>query len=165
MNGALALLLLLTTAVAAVAETPTKEDGRMDTFREAKFGMFIHWGLYAIPARGEGVINKEKIPVEEYARFAKRFNPAELKQVGVDYLSYADRQIPDRPQWRDWETCMTLNGSWGYNKNDDKWKSPAVLIGQILDTLKELDPAWQLETVHWRQVGEEKERRAGRRAL
>ena len=35
---------------------------RMQWFREARFGLFIHWGLYAIPARGEWVRNGEELP-------------------------------------------------------------------------------------------------------
>ena len=58
---------------------------------------------------------------------------AELKKIGVDYLSYGDRQIPARPQWRDWETCMTLNRSWGYTESDNNWKSPEVLVGQLVE--------------------------------
>jgi alpha-L-fucosidase len=299
--GAFLLLAPLVTTMGA--EPPRQADTRMDRFREAKFGMFIHWGLYAIPARGEWVMNRSKLPVAEYAKFAGQFNPvkfnadewvrvakdagmkymvitskhhdgfamfgsttspynivdatpfkrdplkelaaacqkagiglgfyysqaqdwhhpggaasggrwdaaqagnfddylktiampqvkelltgygpvfsiwfdtpvqmtrqgaedftrlvhatqpatfvnsrifysgrkistldaahlAELKQIGVDYLSYGDRQIPGRPQWRDWETCMTLNNSWGFNKSDDNWKSPAVLVAQLVE--------------------------------
>lgn len=42
---------------------------------DAKFGMFIHWGLYAIPARGEWVMHNEKIPAAEYAKLADQFVP------------------------------------------------------------------------------------------
>ena len=34
-------------------ETPAEHDGRLKWFREARFGIFIHWGVYAVPARGE----------------------------------------------------------------------------------------------------------------
>ncbi|MBB5351474.1 hypothetical protein HNR46_001711 [Haloferula luteola] len=44
-------------------------------WRDAKFGMFIHWGLYAIPARGEWVMHHEAIPAEEYAKLAEEFVP------------------------------------------------------------------------------------------
>jgi alpha-L-fucosidase len=285
------------------ADAPAAANDRMEEFRAAKFGMFIHWGLYAIPARGEWVMNRSKIPVAKYAEFAPQFNPvkfnaeewvrvakdagmryivitskhhdgfamfgskvspynivdatpfkrdplkelaaacqkegirlgfyysqaqdwhhpggaasggkwdpsqqgdfdqylqsialpqvkelltgygpvfavwfdtpvqmsrqraeefarlvhsmqpatlinsrlfhsggkisslkpeqlAELKQIGVDYLSYGDRQIPNQPQWRDWETCMTLNHSWGYTKSDDNWKSPETLVRQLVE--------------------------------
>ena len=38
----------------------------MAWWREAKFGMFIHWGLYAIPAGGEWHMRKNKVPMAEY---------------------------------------------------------------------------------------------------
>jgi len=303
MNRVVTVLLLCTTAALAAPQASRETDGRMDRFRQAKFGMFIHWGLYAIPARGEWVMNRSKIPVAEYAKLAGQFNPvkfnadewvriakdagmkyivitskhhdgfamfgsttsrynimdatpfqrdplqelaaacrkaglglgfyysqaqdwhhpggaasggtwdaaqqgdfdeylkaiampqvkelltrygplfsiwfdtpvqmsrdnaeaftrlvhttqpatfvnsrifysgrkiptldaeqlAELKQIGVDYLSYGDRQIPQQPQWPDWETCMTLNNSWGYTASDDNWKSPAVLVAQLVE--------------------------------
>lgn len=282
-------------------------DARIEWWHQAKFGMFIHWGLYAILARGEWVMNREKIPVAEYAKLAERFNPVkfnaddwvrvakeagmkyivitskhhdgfamygskvspynivdappfqrdpmkelaaacakhgirlgfyyseaqdwhhpggaisggawdpaqkgdfdeylhtlaipqikellsgydpaimwfdtprnmtpayareivqvvrsirpetlvnsrllysgrqipglsqaqldELRDIGVDYLSYGDRQISDRPapSWRrDWETCMTLNNSWGYNANDHNWKSPETVVRMLVQVV------------------------------
>jgi len=41
----------------------------------ARFGMFIHWGLYAIPAKGEWLMHFSKVPAEEYARLADEFIP------------------------------------------------------------------------------------------
>ncbi|HPK74851.1 MAG TPA: alpha-L-fucosidase [Candidatus Latescibacteria bacterium] len=46
---------------------------RMKWWREATFGMFIHWGVYAVPARNEWVMYVENIPKEEYAHFADEF--------------------------------------------------------------------------------------------
>src|SRR3954471_13827436 len=63
-------------------------------WREARFGIFIHWGLYAIPGRGEWVQWSEQIPNEEYARLAEQFNPtqfdaaawaATIKAAGAKY--------------------------------------------------------------------------------
>ncbi len=58
---------------------------RMAWFREARFGMFIHWGLYALPAGvwngvavpgiGEWIMHRARIPVGDYEPLAKRFNP------------------------------------------------------------------------------------------
>ncbi|MHB9132884.1 MAG: alpha-L-fucosidase [Armatimonadota bacterium] len=42
-------------------------------FREARFGMFIHWGLYALLGRGEWVMNSEDIPISEYEKLADQF--------------------------------------------------------------------------------------------
>ena len=48
---------------------------RVRWFTEARFGMFIHWGLYAIPARGEWVRSMERITVEDYNQYFEEFNP------------------------------------------------------------------------------------------
>lgn len=53
-----------------------ERERRTAWFREARFGMFIHWGLYAIPARGEWVRNRERISKEEYRRYFDEFDPA-----------------------------------------------------------------------------------------
>ncbi len=42
---------------------------------DAKFGMFIHWGLYAIPAKSEWFMHHGKVPAQEYARLADEFVP------------------------------------------------------------------------------------------
>ena len=47
---------------------------RLKWYREARFGMFIHWGLYAIPARGEWVRSNEKMPEEEYLPYFREFS-------------------------------------------------------------------------------------------
>ncbi len=44
-------------------------------FNEAKFGMFIHWGVYSVPGHGEWMLYDEKIPVDEYRRYADHFAP------------------------------------------------------------------------------------------
>lgn len=44
-------------------------------FREARFGMFIHWGLYAIPARGEWVKSEEEMTTEVYDQYFHEFDP------------------------------------------------------------------------------------------
>ena len=62
-------------ATPAFRETPAQHEARMAWWREARFGMFIHWGIYAIPARGEWVQWNEQIPVAEYAKLADQFNP------------------------------------------------------------------------------------------
>jgi len=48
---------------------------RMEWFNEARFGMFIHWGIYSIPARGEWYRSHAKMKKEDYHRFFEEFNP------------------------------------------------------------------------------------------
>jgi len=50
---------------------------RTDWFREARFGMFIHWGLYSIPARGEWVRSSEQMSIEDYQVYFDEFNPTQ----------------------------------------------------------------------------------------
>ena len=60
------------------AETPAAKadrERRMKWWHQAKFGMFIHWGLYSILGRHEWVMEMEGIPAQEYEKLAKRFNP------------------------------------------------------------------------------------------
>lgn len=49
---------------------------RIAWWRDAKFGLFMHWGVYSIPGRGEWVQWQEQIPVNEYAKLADQFHPA-----------------------------------------------------------------------------------------
>ena len=68
---------------------------RMQWYRDARFGMFIHWGLYAIPARGEWVRNAERMPKENYMAYFREFDPVDYdvskwvkaaKQAGMKYV-------------------------------------------------------------------------------
>lgn len=54
---------------------------RMQWFEHDRFGMFIHWGLYAIPARGEWVRSVEKLSVEDYQPYFDAFNPVDYDPV------------------------------------------------------------------------------------
>lgn len=47
----------------------------MQWWRDAKLGLFFHWGLYSILGRGEWAMFNEKIPADEYAKLAEGFNP------------------------------------------------------------------------------------------
>jgi alpha-L-fucosidase len=69
----------------SAAQKELTKDERMGWWRDARFGLFIHWGLYAVPAGtykgervkgiGEWIMNNGKIPVAEYEKFAGQFNP------------------------------------------------------------------------------------------
>lgn len=50
-------------------------DSRMAWWRDARFGMFIHWGLYSMPARHEWVMRKENMTREQYQKYFRHFNP------------------------------------------------------------------------------------------
>ena len=48
---------------------------RIKWYKNARFGMFIHWGLYSIPARGEWIRSEEQMTREEYMKYFYEFNP------------------------------------------------------------------------------------------
>ena len=92
-------------------ESPAERDARMGWFRDARFGMFIHWGVYSVPAGefvstkdgqsktnkglGEWYLEESKMPVSEYEKFAAQFNPVKFdakawariaKNAGMKYM-------------------------------------------------------------------------------
>jgi alpha-L-fucosidase len=86
-------------------ETKEQRDARLKWFREARFGMFIHWGVYSVPAGtyhdrridgiGEWIMYNAKIPCAEYQSFARQFNPVKYnaeewvktaKEAGMKYI-------------------------------------------------------------------------------
>ncbi len=84
----------------AFAETPGQHQARMAAWRDARFGLFMHWGLYSMLGRGEWVQWNEQIPVEEYAKLADRFTPAHFdpgawvavaKAAGMKYMVLTTR--------------------------------------------------------------------------
>jgi alpha-L-fucosidase len=86
-------------------ETKAQRDARMGWWRDAKFGMFVHWGVYSVPAGyykdkpvggiGEWIMNKGKIPMTDYQAFAKDFDASKFdaakfvataKDAGMKYI-------------------------------------------------------------------------------
>ena len=102
--AAFAILIGQPRAQTSAPRDPAKEK-RLEWFREAKYGLFIHWGLYALPAGdwngkrslglGEWVMFRSTVPVKEYERLAGRFNPVKFnadewvklaKDAGMKYI-------------------------------------------------------------------------------
>ena len=80
-------------------ESPAAKQKRLEWFRHDKYGLFIHWGLYSIPAGywkgerspgiGEWIMNRMRIPVTEYEKLAAQFDPVKFDadvwaQLAVD---------------------------------------------------------------------------------
>ena len=82
----LPLVLLVLSRGLLPAETPAEHDERMAWFRDARFGLFIHWGVYSVPAGeykdktnyGEWFMEETKMPVSQYEKFATQFNPVKF---------------------------------------------------------------------------------------
>lgn len=90
---------------ASPVESAAQRDARLNWFKEARFGMFIHWGVYAVPAGiwqdkpvkgiGEWILKNGAIPLDDYRAFAKDFTAAKYdpaawaelaKEAGMKYV-------------------------------------------------------------------------------
>lgn len=106
----LSVLVLLVLMMGGMAEErseaqsgyqPTKENlESRQWFQDAKFGLFVHWGVYSVLGKGEWVMNNDKIPFSEYEKLPPQFNPAEfdpaewvslVKAAGMKYITITSK--------------------------------------------------------------------------
>ena len=99
------VLIIILIAPMSVPCVPVENKTPLEEFQDMKFGMFIHWGLYAVPAGewkgeyvrgiGEWIMNRKQIPVKEYEKLAEQFNPLKFdanqwsqlaKDAGMKYM-------------------------------------------------------------------------------
>jgi len=87
-------------AQSAPNEPPPERLAARGWFRDAKFGMFIHWGVYSLLGQGEWVMQNRAIPVDRYEWLASTFNPVKFdahewvsvaKRAGVRYITITSR--------------------------------------------------------------------------
>ena len=104
----------------AVSTTPAQNVDRLSWFNAARFGMFIHWGVYSVPAGewagksmpdhgGEWIMEDCKIPVSEYAKFAPQFHPEQFNarawvhmatNAGMKYIVITSKHHDGFAMWR-----------------------------------------------------------------
>ena len=98
------IIIIFLTAIISNAQEgyfPTKENlEARKWFKEAKFGLFIHWGVYSVLGDGEWVMNNQNISIKEYERLPGFFNPIEFdadewvkmaKEAGMKYITITSR--------------------------------------------------------------------------
>ena len=88
--------------------------------------MFIHWGVYSVPGRGEWVMENEHIPVRDYEKFAPQFIPTEFsaarivslaKQAGMKYITITSKHHDGFAMWATHQTTWNIVDATPY-KND-----------------------------------------------
>ena len=95
--------------------TPENLDARK-WFQDAKFGIFVHWGVYSVLSRGEWAMNNEKMSSAEYEKLPPRFNPTRydatkwvslFKRSGAKYVTITSKHADGFAMWdskvSDWD--------------------------------------------------------------
>lgn len=117
-------------------ETQAEKQARMQWWEDARFGMFIHWGLYAVPAGewngqrvkgiGEWIQASLNIPREEYAKFTDQFNPQKFdadkwiklaKKAGMKYLVVTSKHHDGFCLWDSKQTEWDVVDATPYGKD------------------------------------------------
>jgi len=168
----LSILAIRNTASAQIkAETPEQKSKRMEWWTDSRFGMFIHWGLYALPARHEWVKNKERMTNEQYQKYFEEFNPdlfnpkewaRMAKEAGMKYVvltakhhegfclfdsKYTDFKAPNTPFGKDiireYVDALRAEGlKVGFYYSLIDWHHPDYTIDQVHPLRQESDSAY-----------------------
>lgn len=141
-------------------ETKEEKEQRLKWWKDARFGMFIHWGLYAQAARHEWVKKRERIPNEEYQKYFELFNPdlfnpaewaKKAKAAGMKYAvittkhhegfamfnsNYSDYNITNTPYGNDiikeWVEAFRAEGlGIGFYYSLIDWHHPEYTIDRV----------------------------------
>ncbi len=105
------ILLLFALGIDLTAQTyrPSPENLKArEWFQDAKFGMFIHWGVYSVLGDGEWVMHNRKMTIAEYEKLAPKFNPTEFnpaewvalaKEAGMRYITFTSKHHDGFAMW------------------------------------------------------------------
>ena len=95
------LIVLISGLISNAQYKPSKENlEAREWFENAKFGLFIHWGVYSVLGDGEWVMNNQNISISEYEKLPKFFNPTKYdpekwvlmaKNAGMKYITITSR--------------------------------------------------------------------------
>ena len=97
-----------------------------EAFRNDQFGIFLHWGVYSVPARGEWVMNTEKMTVAQYEPIAAQFNPEKFdadqwvqlfKRGGARYITITSKHHDGFCMWDSKQTDWDIVDRTPYGKD------------------------------------------------
>ena len=113
--------------VRADAYQPTAANlAAREWFQNARFGMFIHWGVYSVLGKGEWVMNNDKMSIAEYAKVPPRFNPVQYdpaawvslaKSAGMRYITITSKHHDGFGMWATKQNQYNIVDSTPYRKD------------------------------------------------
>lgn len=141
-----------------------KTPGDTSWFVEDRFGMFIHWGLYALPARHEWVKNIEKTPEEVYQRYFERFNPdmydpkqwaLMAKKAGMKYAVLTSKHHEGfclfDSQYTDYKSKNTPYGKDLVKEYVDAFRAEGLKVGFYYSLIDWHHPDFPIDGLHPRR--------------
>jgi len=133
-------------------------------FRHDRFGMFIHWGLYAMPARHEWIKTREMIPEAKYDKYFKYFNPdlynpagwaREAKAAGMKYVVFTTKHHEGFCMWdsqfTDYKCTNTPAGRDLLREFVDAFRAEGIRIGFYYSLIDWHHPEFPIDMLHPRR--------------
>ncbi len=127
MKHRLLLLALLAIVSRGLAYEPAPGNLQArEWFQDAKFGLFIHWGIYSVRGEGEWVMHEKGIPVAEYEKLAPQFNPTAFdpaawvkmaKDAGMRYITITSKHHDGFAMWETKQGNWSITGATPYKRD------------------------------------------------
>ncbi len=151
------------TAFAATSSPSEKKPTgqRTDWFVDARFGMFIHWGLYSVPARHEWIRNHEYITNEDYQKYFEVFDPdlfdakewaRAAKKAGMKYLVFTTKHHEGFCMWdtkfTDYKVTNTPAGRDLLREVVDAFRAEGIRIGFYYSLIDWHHPDFTIDRIH-----------------
>ncbi len=137
------------------------QHGDLGWWRQARFGMFIHWGLYAVPARHDWIRNIEKIPNEDYQKFFDRFDPdlftpadwaRRARSAGMKYMVITAKHHEGFCMWdtkfTDYKITNTPIGRDLLREVIDAFRAEGIRIGLYYSLIDWHHPEFPVDDLH-----------------
>ena len=141
-----------------------KTPGDTAWFRHDRFGMFIHWGLYAMPARHEWIKNIECIPEDHYQLYFDHFNPdlydprewaRQAKAAGMKYAVFTTKHHEGfcmfDSQYTDYKCTNTMAGRDLVREYVDAFRAEGLRIGFYYSLIDWHHPHFPIDQIHPRR--------------
>ena len=151
-------------------ETPEQKKERLAWWTNARFGMFIHWGLYAQAARHEWVKNRERITTEEYQKYFEIFNPdlfdpadwaKKAKAAGMKYAVITSKHHEGfnmfDSKYTDYKVTNTPYGKDIIKEWVDAFRAEGLRIGFYYSLIDWHHPDYTIDRVHPQRVSTKEE--------
>lgn len=147
--------------LALTAQQQAEKDKRMEWWRDARFGMFIHWGLYAVPGRHEWVQSREQIPAAKYQVYFDHFSPdlydpaawaRSAKKAGMKYMVITTKHHEGFCLWdseyTDFKATNTPAGKDLLKPLVDAFRAEGIRIGFYYSLIDWHHPHFPIDKLH-----------------